>query len=383
MSPTLERVRVGEILRLERRQIEIDPLQEYRLVGVYSFGRGIFHRDPVVGNELGDYRFFEIRPGDLVVSNIQAWEGAIGYATEQDAGTIGTHRFLTYVPADGRIDANWARYFFLSESGFDLIQRAAPGSVTRNRTLAIDRFEALKIPLPPIDEQRRIAAMLDAVSLAGEHVSDLVDRADGLTRAVVSATVAVHGPPRRLGELIKRVERPEAVDPERTYSLLGVRWYGEGLFVRERKDGRDVSASRVYRLSAGDFVYNRLFAWKGSFALASVEFDGCHVSNEFPTFAVDASHLHPTYLMAVVRSPRMWDAALERSSGGTPTSRNRLKEDRFLDLEIALPSLEEQRRVVALVETLDQVSSRRRSQRARAQALALAVLNREFASLVA
>ncbi len=88
--------RVGDILRLERREVSIEPLAEYQLVGVYSFGKGIFHREPVMGAELGHYRFFEIQAGDLVVSNIQAWEGAVARATKEDTGRIGTHRILTY-----------------------------------------------------------------------------------------------------------------------------------------------------------------------------------------------------------------------------------------------------------------------------------------------
>lgn len=141
-------MQVGEVLALQRREVTIDPTSEYWLIGIYSFGKGILHRDPKPGAELGDYRFFAIEPGDLVLSNIQAWEGAIGFASQVDAGTIGTHRFLSYVPIDGRIDANWARWFFLSEPGMELIRQAAPGTTIRNRTLAIDRFEALEIPLP-------------------------------------------------------------------------------------------------------------------------------------------------------------------------------------------------------------------------------------------
>jgi type I restriction enzyme S subunit len=161
----VRRVRVGDVLQLQRRAVSIDPATEYRLIGVYSFGKGIFHREPKIGAELGNYKFFAVEPGDLVVSNIQAWEGAIGFATEADGGTVGTHRFLAYTAIDpDEIDANWARYFFLSEAGFPLIQKAAPGSVTRNRTLAVERFEALEIPLPDIDEQRRIAAQLDRVT---------------------------------------------------------------------------------------------------------------------------------------------------------------------------------------------------------------------------
>jgi type I restriction enzyme, S subunit len=183
-----ERIRVGDVLKLERRPVSVDPLEEYRLIGVYSFGNGIFHREPALGATLGDYRFFAIAPGDLVLSNIQAWEGAIGLASQADHGTIGTHRFLAYVPRDDRIDTNWARWFFLSEPGMSLIRKAAPGSTVRNRTLAIDRFEALEILLPPINEQRLVATRLD-------HLSASVDRLVGRFRRLTPESARALLPP--------------------------------------------------------------------------------------------------------------------------------------------------------------------------------------------
>ena len=48
-------------------------------------------------------RVFRIEPGDLVISNVFAWEGAIAVASDDEAGTIGSHRFMTFVPADGRV----------------------------------------------------------------------------------------------------------------------------------------------------------------------------------------------------------------------------------------------------------------------------------------
>ena len=128
----------------------------------------------------------------------------------------------------------------------------------------------------------------------------------------------------------------------------------------------------------GDFVYNRLFAWKGAFAVAGSTQTGCYVSNEFPCFRVDERQVDLRYLLAVFSDPAMWDAASVRSAGGTPTSRNRLAENRFLGIEIPLPPLEEQRRVAALVDRIRQVSSSRREQIRRADALSQSALNAAF-----
>lgn len=156
----------------------------------------------------------------------------------------------------------------------------------------------------------------------------------------------------KLGELLSQVSRDEPVDPTRGYRLLGVRWYGQGLFAKETKRGQEIRSSRLYRVRAGDFVYNRLFAWKGSFALAGEEFDGSYVSNEFPCFQVDAARLDPTFLMWYFRQTSNWGRALSVSVGATPTSRNRLKEKSFLNFDMPLPPLAEQVRIVERVEKL-------------------------------
>lgn len=152
--------RVGDVLRLQRRAVEVDPNAEYEEIGIRSFGKGIFHKDPISGVELGNKRVFRIQPGDLVLSNVFAWEGAVAVAGLSESGKIGSHRFMTFTPIDNQIDTTWAAWFFRSESGLELIGLASPGSAGRNRTLAIERFENLVIPLPPISEQRATAASL-------------------------------------------------------------------------------------------------------------------------------------------------------------------------------------------------------------------------------
>lgn len=376
----MRRVRVGEVLRLMRRPAEIDPFAEYVSMGVRSFGKGIFHYPPTLGSELSKLRFFEVSPEALVLSNIKAWEGAIGVSSEEDAGCVASNRFLTYVPIDG-IDVRYAAWFFLSGQGLPLIQRASPGSADRNRTLAIDRFENLEIPLPDLSEQRRVVARLDAVRGRIARIASLTSRGDALADAARASLTRSDAPRFRIGEVVEQVRRPEPVIPERTYRLLGVRWYAAGLFLRETKVGLDVAASRVFGVEKGDFVYNRLFAWKGSFAIAGEAEDGCHVSNEFPTFRVDETRLDAGYLAAVFGQPRVWDDVLDRSSGGTPTSRNRLSEARFLDMRLPLPPLPEQRRIASSVAQVGTYVSRAAGQANLASGLAASALNQAFAGL--
>jgi type I restriction enzyme S subunit len=155
-----------------------------------------------------------------------------------------------------------------------------------------------------------------------------------------------------LGELLATVSRPEAVETEKTYRILGAHWYAEGLYIKDVRTGAGIQAKSLYRVEEGDFAYNRLFAWKGSFALATKENHGCYVSNELPCFAVNRSRLDGRFLWRYFSRRSVWDEALSESTGGTPTSRNRLKEHKFLAFKIPLPPLDEQRRIVARIEKL-------------------------------
>lgn len=375
-------IRVGDIIRLERRPVEVDPLETYAEIGVRSFGKGIFHKEPISGADLGNKRVFRVEPGDLVLSNVFAWEGAIAVATDAERGRIGSHRFMTYVPVDARVVTQYLRYFFLSECGLRLIRTASPGSAGRNRTLAVDRFRDVVLPLPEIGEQRHIVRRLERLDSQLDRVMHLDQAASRLSGALLSSLLQTDAKRRPVGDVVRPLRREEPVDPSREYCLLGVRWYGEGLFVRERKPGSEVAATKLYRIEEGDFVYNRLFAWKGSFAVAGPDMHDCHVSGEFPAFEVDRGQIDVHYLLALFSDPAAWAVVENRSVGGTPTSRNRLKEQALLKLEIPVPPLDEQVRLVKLVRRIGSTRELRQRRAVYVDGFRGSVLNRAFAGLM-
>lgn len=150
----------GEVMTLKRRSVSVNPTAEYREIGVRSFGRGLFTKQAVSGAELGDKRVFEIHPGDLILSNVFAWEGAVGSADDRHVEMIGSHRFMTWVPTGGA-DVDFLRHFFGSDLGIEALGAASPGSAGRNRTLSIKNLSKLKVPTPPPPEQSRVVQFLD------------------------------------------------------------------------------------------------------------------------------------------------------------------------------------------------------------------------------
>lgn len=173
----MEMVTIGDILQPVRTPVSIEPTVEYVAIGIKSFGKGIFHYPPTLGADLGKLRFFHFPADALALSNIQAWEGAIGVTSEADANAVASNRFLFYVPVDeDRVDVRYLHHYFLGEPGLAAIRGASPGSAKRNRTLGIERFERVRVPLPPIEEQRRIVDLIESVDKVIEGARICLDK---------------------------------------------------------------------------------------------------------------------------------------------------------------------------------------------------------------
>lgn len=387
---TVERVRVGDVLRLVRRPVLVDPGRDYEEIGVRSFGKGIFHKAPVSGATLGGKRVFEIRPGELVLSNVFAWEGAVAVSSQADRGKIGSHRFMTYEAVGDRIDIDWAGWFFKSEPGVELLGKASPGSAGRNRTLAVERFEALEIPLPLIDDQRQIAAHLERVATLGKRVRELVARGDAL---VQSCEVASAGLPRlsdderldvgwrrvRLGEVMTLAQDVVSVDPAESYPNVGILSFGRGMFSKAPIDGASTSARSLHRIREGQFIYSRLFAFEGAYTFVPLRFDGHFVSSEFPTFDTDLHQLDARWLASYLRSPDRW-SELAVSSKGLGVRRQRVQPDAILRHQIWLPPFDEQQRMIKFIGGLEVAACRRGHRETLIEAVLPAEMNRAFAS---
>jgi type I restriction enzyme, S subunit len=155
---------IGAILTLSRAPVEIDPDEKYQALGMRSFGKGIIRYEGAEGRELSKLRYYRFPAGALALSNIKAWEGAIGVTEAKDTACVASHRFMFYTPRDGRINISYLRHYLLSRSGLAQVAAASPGSADRNRTLSIKGFEAIKVPFPGRETQDRTADLIDTLN---------------------------------------------------------------------------------------------------------------------------------------------------------------------------------------------------------------------------
>lgn len=193
-----------------------------------------------------------------------------------------------------------------------------------------------------------------------ESTTHLVDQISTEVRAVIAGTSSTAY---KLGDLLTEVVETEVLDDETEYRLLGVRWWGGGAFVRETKKGVDIKARTHRVMRSGNIVYNRLFAFRGSFAIVGPECNGVHASNEFPTYGTKKTDYDPDllkrYIVHALNSPVYLSAVDAESSGSTKTSRNRFKQDSFEAFEVSVPtSPTDLEKIVLLFDRADQIRQR-------------------------
>lgn len=151
---------VGECLEKVEKPVAVEPDKLYTQIGIRSHGKGLFYKEPVTGESLGNKSVFWVEPDCFVLNIVFAWEQAIGKTTENEIGMIGSHRFPMFRPIDNRVDVDYLIAYLLTKRGTDILEAASPGGAGRNRTLGQDRFMNSKIILPPINEQKKIAEIL-------------------------------------------------------------------------------------------------------------------------------------------------------------------------------------------------------------------------------
>lgn len=381
-----------EIAPLVRRPIFPKAEELYQEIGIRSFGKGVFHKAPTTGLDIGDKRVFAVEPGDLLFNIVFAWEGATAVATEAERGMIGSHRFLTCVPDSTEADARFLKYWFAHADGREQLLQASPGGAGRNRTLGTEKLAAIRVPLPPLAEQRRIVMRVEALAAKVEEARGLRERSvDG------AKTLATSAAARALEDLTRTAPRLDL------RSLVTVRgggtpskdaphfWGGEIPWITPKDMKRRTLTDAIDHIT-------KLATEKSPAKLVEpgavlVVVRGMILAHTFPSAILQAPaainqdmkaltpdhRVMPEYLCAVLWAwnPRMLEL-VDRSGHDT----RKLNTDKLLAFQIPVPSIQVQKRVIAelaaLQAKLDSVKALQSETATELDTMLPAILDRAF-----
>jgi len=357
---SIPKVSLGELLTLERRPVVLIADQMYAEIGTYSFGRGIFHKTPRTGAEVGDKKLFVIKEGDFILQITFAWEGAVALASKAEEGMYGSVRFLTFRVNESRCLPQYLVYYFRTRRGLDQLGNISPGSAGRNRVLSLKRISEVNVPLPPIVEQHRIVARIEELSAKIEGARKLRGETTVEINALARDATA-HAFPRASDRVVG-----DLMGFQTGYAFKSEWFTNEGIrLVRNANVGHGnldwseterIPAERrkeFYRfeLQSGDILITLdrpIISTGVKVARVREEDLPCLLLQRVARVQFKTESVLPEYFYSWLRSPHFIDAIDPGRSNGVP----HISHKDIEKIPFAVPPLSEQRRIVAYLNDL-------------------------------
>ena len=248
------------------------------------------------------------------------------------------------------------------------LESASPGLAKQGRGVAqaninLSILRAHPVPLPPIEEQRRIAAVLDAAEALREKRRQALAKLDSLTQAVFldmfGDPMVVSGWPRvRLAEVCQSKGEYGANVPAvefdsnkpRYLRITDIRSDGTLTDKAVGPGGTEGQWSSKI-LSPGDILFARSGATVGKTFLVRDERAPLAFAGYLIKFVPDQQRILPEYLYRCTRTEkyRRWVAA-----AATTVAQPNVNASKYAKLELLLPPMHLQRQFVDVVERIRQ-----------------------------
>lgn len=151
-------VSLGKIIKRYKKEILIKDNIEYKRITIRTNNLGISMRDSLLGEKIGTKKQFMVKADQLLLSKIDARNGAFGIVPKDLDGAIITGNFWAYDINDALVDNEFIRQFVQTESFSEFCKRSSSGATNR-RYLDETIFLNQLIVLPNKKTQDQICSM--------------------------------------------------------------------------------------------------------------------------------------------------------------------------------------------------------------------------------
>ena len=280
MSQTIS---IDRFLTKSEAWIPVAPDGQYKQITARLWGKGLTLRGEVPGTAIAAPRQYCAKAGQFLISRIDARHGAFGIVPSELDGALVSNDFPCFDIDASTVLPHYFEWYSRTPQFVDLCRRASEGSTNRVR-MKEEKFLKMTVPLPSLEEQRRIVQRLDMVAALVADRRRAIEAAERETQALLLKAFqrAIDGAPLRpMSEVAPLVRRPVEIDLDGTYPELGVRSFGKGTFHKPDLSGSEVGNKKLFRINAGDLLFNIVFAWEGAVAVAQPADDGRVGSHRF------------------------------------------------------------------------------------------------------
>ena len=148
-------LKISQLLVKNNESIIIEDEKLYKRVTVKINANGVVLRDEEYGKNIGTKRQFIAKEGQMIVSKIDARNGAFGLIPFELDGAIVTNDFPLFDINHHLVNKNYLILLAKTNLFVDFAKSCSSGTTNRQR-MDMDKFLTLEIPLPPLSEQETI-----------------------------------------------------------------------------------------------------------------------------------------------------------------------------------------------------------------------------------
>ena len=148
----------------------------------------------------------------------------------------------------------------------------------------------------------------------------------------------------KIGKFLKRNKTAIKIEDAKAYKRATIKINGNGIFLRDEVLGNVIGTKNQFLITAKQFLLSKIDARNGAFGVVPNELDGGIITGNFWTFDVDYSIINPHFLTLITKT-KAFQNLCQAASVGT-TNRNYLQERDFLNFQIPLPSIAEQKAIL-------------------------------------
>ena len=373
-------VKLRDVLSLDLHKDFIDAAKRYEMVGVLSFGKGLFPREAIESGNTSYKYFLQLKPEHIVMSQLFGWEGALALSSEKFAGRYVSPMFPTFVCDESRISRNFLGWVIRQPSFWNDLGSRARGMGDRRRTLNPDSLFESTTPLPSLNEQQIIVARLDTLAEKTRQLEahlDAVERDAEHLLALRFRDAIANAPLRPMAEVAPLVRRDVSIAPEVMYTELGVRSFYKGTFQRRTVLGADFSWQALYRIRTGDLIFSNIMAWEQAIAIAKPEDSGCVGNHRMLACEAKPDCAVPGFLWYYFTTSDGFEK-IYAASPGTAARNRTMTAPALMAIEVPAPSLTTQQTFDRLQGEIAALKAKHIAIRAANAALLPATLERVF-----
>lgn len=293
----------------------------------------------------------DVEPGDVLIT-MMGTVGRVLLVPEGAERGIINPRLMRLTLDSQKVDPEYACYFLSSSAMQRLMERRAHGGTMPG--LNAEAIASIRLPLPPLPEQRKIAEILrtwdEAIDACERLIERKQKRLDGLRESLIFGRMRTNGAhrnwkPRRLAEVTCELTGRNADNTLGRESVMGVTKARGIVPMREATVADDIG--RYKRLPPHAFAYNPMRINVGSIAMNDHGQDVL-VSPDYVVFTCIQGKLDPDYLNNLRRTP-WWMHYI--NSGGSGSVRQRTYYDDLAAMQLPLPDIAEQTAISEILNT--------------------------------